>query len=201
MPKLLILFAHPVLERSRVHIELIRAAQKVKGVTINDLYQRYPDFDIDIEREKQLLDTHNIVIWQHPFYWYSAPPLLRQWQDLVLEHGWAYGRNGTALRGKQLFNVVTTGAGADAYQAGGFNKYSIHEYLRPFERTAELCGMHYWPPFWIAGVHGMTKEHIRQYADQYLNLLHVLTRDVVSNNEVRKHVLLNDFISEATTYL
>ncbi|MDF7639407.1 NAD(P)H-dependent oxidoreductase [Lactobacillus sp. ESL0791] len=29
---------------------------------------------------------------QFPFYWYSCPPLLKKWEDDVLEHGWAAAR-------------------------------------------------------------------------------------------------------------
>src|SRR3989337_1253390 len=133
MSSILILFAHPLLEKSRIHNQLLKQATQVQGVTINDLYQNYPDFDIDVRREKKLLLAHDIIIWQHPFYWYSSPALLKQWQDLVLEHGWAYGKNGTALTGKRIFNVFTSGGTAKAYKRGGYNKYPVHEYLRPFE--------------------------------------------------------------------
>ena len=91
MAKVLILFAHPALEKSRVNKRLILAAGNIDNITLNDLYEEYPDFDIDIKREQQLLIEHDLIILQHPFYWYSTPALLKQWEDLVLEHGWAYG--------------------------------------------------------------------------------------------------------------
>ena len=65
------------------------AAAANPRVTVHDLYEAYPDFDIDAEQ--RLLEAHDIVIFQQPFYWYSVPPLIKQWCDLVLEHGWAYG--------------------------------------------------------------------------------------------------------------
>ncbi len=43
--------------------------------------------------------------------WYSVPPLMKLWMDKVLSHGWAYGHNGIALRGKSLLWAVTTGGG------------------------------------------------------------------------------------------
>lgn len=191
MSSLLILFAHPLVEKSRVHVELIKAAGSVSGVTINDLYENYPEFDVDIEREKKLLLDHDILIWQHPFYWYSAPGILKQWQDMVLEHGWAYGKKGRALQGKKVFNVFTSGAGENTYQPGGFNKYSIHQYLLPFERTAELCRMSYWPPYWIHGVHRMDAGGIQQHCRQYKNMLTALRDDVFSEAEIRSHPLMN----------
>ena len=100
MLKLLIVFAHPALERSRVNRRLVEAIGDLEGVAVHDLYEAYPEFDIDVRREQELLAAHDVIVLQHPFYWYSAPAILKEWQDLVLEHGWAYGRNGTALRGK-----------------------------------------------------------------------------------------------------
>ena len=194
MSSILILFAHPLLEKSRVHSELLKKAKTVEGVTINDLYERYPDFDIDVEREKKLLTGHDIIVWQHPFYWYSAPPLLKQWQDLVLEHGWAYGKKGTALAGKKIFNVLTSGGSMEAYQQEGFHKYSIHDFLKPFERTAELCRMSYWPPFWIHGVHRMEMDMIKQHSEQYKNLLTAFAKNIFSEEEINGQSLLNDLV-------
>lgn len=192
MSNVLILLTHPLLEKSRVHNELLRQAKNVQQVTINDLYENYPDFDIDVDREKELLLSHDIIIWQHPFYWYSSPPLLKQWLDLVLEHGWAYGKRGTALRGKKIFNVLTSGGGAEAYQVGSHNKYPIQDFLRPFEQTARLCGMIYWPPFWVHGVHRMDINDIKPYSVQYKKLLEALITDQLSEEEIRSATFLNN---------
>lgn len=201
MSAVLILFAHPLLEKSRVHSELLLHAKTVTGVTINDLYQNYPDFDIDTTREKNLLLSHDIIIWQHPFYWYSSPALLKQWQDLVLEHGWAYGKKGNAVAGKKIFNTLTSGGGSDAYRYGGYNKYPVHDYLRPFEKTAELCHMTYWPPFWVHGVHRMGPDLIKQYAENYKDLLNALTSGLFSEEEILKAPLLNNLFSINSTPL
>lgn len=193
MAKVLILFAHPLLENSRVHTALLNAVKGIKGVTINDLYEQYPDFDIDKEREKALLLAHDIIIWQHPFYWYSAPALLKQWQDLVLEHGWAYGKYGQALAGKKVFNVFSSGGSSAAYEPGGRNQYPIQLFLIPFERTAALCRMQYWPPFWIAGVHKMDADVIQAHATRYQSLLQLLTKDALPYADIESLYLLNDF--------
>src|SRR6187402_1058580 len=102
--KTLILFAHPRLEKSRTNRALLARIPNHPDLFFNDLYEAYPDFNVDVEREKDLLIKHDVIIWQHPFFWYSCPPLLKQWIDLVLELGWAYGPNGNALKGKIIFN-------------------------------------------------------------------------------------------------
>ncbi|MDQ3277549.1 MAG: NAD(P)H-dependent oxidoreductase [Bacteroidota bacterium] len=191
MAKVLVLFAHPLLEKSRVHVELLKSAKAVNSITVIDLYEHYPDFDIDVKREQALLLEHDIIVWQHPLYWYSCPPLLKQWLDLVLEHGWAYGKKGFALAGKRAFSVLSSGGSLEAYQYSGYNKYPIQDYLRPFERTAELCRMAYWPPYWVHSVHRMEAAQIKQYAEQYKNLLTALTKDIFSNEEISSQQLMN----------
>ena len=58
MARVLINFAHPALERSRIHSQLVRAIKNVPGITFNDLYEQYPDLDIDVAREQKLLEQH-----------------------------------------------------------------------------------------------------------------------------------------------
>jgi glutathione-regulated potassium-efflux system ancillary protein KefG len=198
MSRILVLFAHPVLEKSRVQLSLLNAITGLENVTINDLYEQYPDFDIDVRKEKKLLLANDIIIWQHPFYWYSSPALLKQWQDLVLEHGWAYGKNGTALAGKKIFNVLTSGGSAKAYKKDGYNKYPIYEYLKPFEQTANLCNMSYWPPFWVPGVHKMEKLQIEKYSSQYRELLIGLRDEQITEEEILKLPFLNQLFSVNT---
>lgn len=171
MPGVLIQFAHPALEKSRVNRVLLDAAQGLPGVTVNDLYEAYPDFDVDVDREQELLLRHDFILLHHPFYWYSAPALVKQWEDLVLEHGWAYGREGTALRGKHLMNVVTTGGRAEAYQPEGHNRFTIRQFLAPFEQTARLCKMSYLPPFVVHGTHRLNEAGIEAAAERYRALL------------------------------
>ncbi len=152
--RVLVLFAHPALQKSRVNRRLAAAAAAVPGVTLHDLYEAYPDFHVDVPREQALLLAHDAVVFQHPFYWYSCPALLKEWQDLVLAPGFAYGPGGDRLRGKRFLSAITTGGGAAAYTHGGHNRFTIGELLAPFEQTAHLCGMVWQEPF---VVHGATR--------------------------------------------
>lgn len=147
MRRVLVLFAHPVLERSRVNRRLVEAIRGIDGVTIHDLYEVYPTMAIDVRREQALLLEHDAIVFQHPFYWYSAPAILKEWQDLVLEHGWAYGEGGNHLRGKITLNAITTGGPEQAYRRGGYNRFTIRELMTPWDQTAYLCGMRFLAPF------------------------------------------------------
>ena len=132
MSRILILFAHPRLQNSRTHARLIQGFDKIPHLTFHDLYETYPDFDIDVEFEQDLLLNHDVFVMQFPFYWYSSPPILKQWIDLVFEHGWAYGQKGKALKGKKLMAAISTGGRQEAYQNGGFNRFTIREFMSPF---------------------------------------------------------------------
>jgi glutathione-regulated potassium-efflux system ancillary protein KefG len=195
MNRILILFAHPAFERSRAQKSLIEAISKLDGITIHDLYENYPEFDIDVEKEKQLLLQHPVIVWQHPLFWYSGPALLKQWQDLVLEHGWAYGKEGYALDGKKIFNAITSGGEMDAYRPEGLQRSTIKDFLLPFERTAQLCRMTYLPPFWVPGTHKLNPEQIRKYSDQYRNLLIRIRDTDPDDKEMPAVAFLNDLIT------
>jgi glutathione-regulated potassium-efflux system ancillary protein KefG len=171
MPRILIQFAHPALERSRVHRRMLAVLPRREGITLNDLYEEYPDFDIDVPREQALLLAHDVIVFQHPFFWYSTPPLLKQWEDLVLEHGWAYGRDGRALIDKQVLHVISTGGREEAYQHEGLNRFTMRELLAPLEQTASLCGMVWAPPYVIHGTHRMGEPQIDVEAARYARLL------------------------------
>ncbi len=149
--RVLILFAHPALQKSRVNRKLIAAVQNMENVTIRDLYEEYPDFFVDVHREQALLLSHDIIVFQHPFYWYSCPALLKQWEDLVLQYGFAFGAQGTKLNGKWALAAITTGGPISAYQRDGYNYFTLRELLTPFEQTVRFCGMVYLPPFVISG--------------------------------------------------
>lgn len=172
--KVLVLFAHPAFERSRVNKALVAAARAVEGVRVHDLYEAYPDLHIDVPREQALLEEAAVVVWQHPVLWYSTPAILKEWQDLVLEHGWAYGSLGTALRGKRLVSAVTTGGPAQAYSGEISGRYTLRQLFAPIEQTAALCGMEYGPLFAVHGTHGISAEEIDARAAAYARLLEEL---------------------------
>jgi glutathione-regulated potassium-efflux system ancillary protein KefG len=117
-------------------------------------------------------------VFQHPFYWYSTPAILKEWQDLVLQHGWAYGVGGTHLRGKITLNVVSTGGPATAYQRGGYNRFSVRELLAPWDQTAYLCGMRFLAPFVVHGALKVASDaDVAASRASYVRLLEALRDD------------------------
>ena len=191
--KILLLFAHPALHKSRVNIKMLEAVKDIGDVTFQNLYEEYPDFHIDVEKEQRLLLEHDIIIWHHPFYWYSAPAILKEWIDLVLQHGFAYGRSGTALKGKQVMSAITTGGRREAYHPEGFNRFTISQFLAPFDRTVTLCYMEYLPPFVVFGSHLLTEAEIKASATDYRQILLFLRDGRYVGSEVRPE-FMNDLL-------
>ena len=189
--RILVLFAHPALEKSRLNLRLGEAVRNLPGVTFRDLYELYPDFDVDISREQEVLESHDVIVLQHPFFWYSIPALLKEWLDLVLEHGWAYGSAGTALAGKRAMSAVTTGGREDAYAPGGYNGHTMGEFLVPIRQTFSLCGVDYLPPFVVHGAHGMSQRRILEHAAEYRGVVKGLRDGMVDLDAAREHPRLN----------
>jgi glutathione-regulated potassium-efflux system ancillary protein KefG len=163
----LLVVAHPALERSRANLRMMRAAGQVAGVVLHDLYEVYPTFTIDVRAEQRRLAEHAVIGLQFPLYWYSTPALLKEWLDLVWLHGFAYGAGGEALRGKRLFLACTTGGPAEAYGPQGHNRFTVEEFLRPLEQTAYLCGMDWEKPFVLYAAAARSDAELGDIADSY----------------------------------
>jgi glutathione-regulated potassium-efflux system ancillary protein KefF len=148
---ILVLYAHPSPQRSPVSRRLAETARELPNVVLQDLYETYPDFDIDGERERALLEAAHLVVFLHPIRWYGMPSMLKEWMEVVLVPGWAYGKGRGALRGKGWWLVTTTGSGPEAYQAGGLHGRPFSDFLAPMEQAAALCGMDWIAPLVMHG--------------------------------------------------
>ncbi|NVK54821.1 MAG: NAD(P)H-dependent oxidoreductase [Alteromonadaceae bacterium] len=157
--KILVLFAHPSQAQSEVNVAMFSVARQHHAVTAIDLYAEYPDFNINIGKEQARLLAHDIIIFQFPMYWYSTPSILKEWQDLVLEYGFAYGKTGTALAGKRFFCALSAGGREEAFQSDGFNHFTLRELLQPLEQMADITRMVYLAPFALFGSRTAKEEH------------------------------------------
>lgn len=197
MKEILILFAHPAFKRSITNAALRKAVEGLEGITFHDLYSHYPDFLIDIDNEQYLCEKHDIIVLQHPFYWYSTPALLKEWFDLVLEHGWAYGKTGNALAGKYMLQALTAGGDVESYRKNGQHTYTIGELITPMRATANLCGMTWLPPFAILGVHrGLPFEEITRHAEDYRQVLVALRDERIDLRKATRRDFLNDWVEK-----
>ncbi|MHC5249501.1 NAD(P)H-dependent oxidoreductase [Enterococcus sp. LJL90] len=169
--KTLVELFHPNLQASIVNRRLAEAANVKENVTIRNLYELYPDFKIDVEEEQRHLLAADRIVLQFPMYWYSSPALVKQWEDAVLEYGWAYGTNGDQLKNKELLIAVTPGAPAENYVHDGPFKYTVHDLLRPFQATSNLIGTRFVKPFVVTGASSIQADILEQQAAAYAEYL------------------------------
>lgn len=159
--KTLVLTAHPNLETSRINRAWFEALSAAKGVTARDLTAiGGAEMVFDLKAEQALLLAHDRIVFQFPFYWYFAPPVMKAWMDQVLSYGFAYGPGGDKLKGREFLLLVSTGGPADSYHAGGYNNFSMDELLKPFQQTVLLTGMTYLRPYIAHGMAVATDEQI-----------------------------------------
>ena len=165
-PTVALIYAHPAAERSLANRELLTAIEDLAFVARRPLYDLYPDFDIDAESEREHLEAVDLIVIQHPVYWYSMPALLKQWLDEVFAMGWAYGAGGTALAGKHLQWVVTTGADFRAYAPDGPHGHPFEVFSASMRQTALFCGMHWDEPIVVHDAHA-DQAQVRSAGERY----------------------------------
>lgn len=168
--KTVVVIAHPNLQHSRINRYFMEKLQE-KGIQSYNLYDKYPDEKINIDDEQKILENADRIVLQFPFYWYSAPSLLKKWIDLIMTHGWAFGTEGTSLKDKPFMIAVSTGGPSDAYTPQGYNKYPIQDLLLPYRAMANLTKMNYQDPFVISGVRTLSDEQLFAETEKYLEIL------------------------------
>ncbi|MDI4649815.1 NAD(P)H-dependent oxidoreductase [Cohnella hashimotonis] len=184
--KTLVIVAHPNLSQSKINRAWTERAKQLPDTTVHELYRAYPDGRIDVRGEQALLDVHDRIIFQYPLYWYSTPPLLKQWFDEVLEPGWAFGPGGVHLKDKEIGIAISTAGTAASYRPGGYNLFTIRDIAKPVEALANYVGAHYLPPFAIHDARHVTDEQLAESEAEYVHHLATARRvgaaDLVANN-------------------
>ena len=165
--KVLIVLAHPAFHKSRANRALIEAASAMEGVSVRDLYELYPDFLVDVRAEQAALEAHQALVLQHPLHLFSCPALGKEWLDVVLSHGWAYGEGERALVGMNWMQAVTSGLREGWAAEKGLERYELRELLRPFEATALLCGMQWREPFMLHARQAQSASDVAHAAEAY----------------------------------
>ena len=105
---IVVYFAHLSLEQSVINSAMNKAIRDIHGLEFRNLQDLYPDFFIDVTTEQDILRSADLIVFQHPIYWYSTPAILKHFLDTVLLRGFAYD-GGTALENKDFLLAVSTG--------------------------------------------------------------------------------------------
>ncbi|HBU80683.1 MAG TPA: flavodoxin family protein [Paenibacillus sp.] len=173
MLKTLVIVAHPNMETSVINKRWIEELQQYpEKYTIHELYKVYPDGHINVQQEQQLIESHDELILQFPFYWFSSPPLLKQWLDDVFTYGWAYGSKGDKLQQRKVALAVSAGIKEVDYTEEGKYRYTLGQLLSPFETTMLYCDADYRSFFAFYGAeHEPASSELEQSVQDYLNFI------------------------------
>jgi putative NADPH-quinone reductase len=178
MARTIVYYAHPGHRYSRVNKEMARVAESREDVTFVDLYKEYPRTNINVDKEQERLLSHDVIIFQHPLFWYSVPSLVKEWIDLVLEHGFAFGHGGDKLSGKILMNAISAAGPDSAYTNEGYQHYPLRTFLTPLEQTARLCHMRYAAPYVLYSALNVSEtEGIPAHVNGYMAMLNAICSD------------------------
>jgi glutathione-regulated potassium-efflux system ancillary protein KefF len=184
---ILVVFAHPYPDRSRANRAALGAVHDLPGLEVRSLYDLYPDFAIDVEVEQEALLRADVVVWQHPMYWYSVPALLKHWFDKVLSRGWAYGDGGTALRGKRCLWVTSTGGGPEAFTPAGMHAFPFESFVPAVQQTARFCGMVWEEPLVLHAAHHVSGVDLDLHVQRYRERLQALAASIDAGSGARPY--------------
>lgn len=142
MKNVVIVSGHPDLKNSVANKTILdEIAAQYPQAEIRKLCELYPDYKFDIKAEQAALEKADIIVFVYPMHWYGTPGLLKLYIDKVMEHGWAYGSQGTALAGKAFLVSVTTGVPEAGFSAKGFVGHTVEELTFPVAKFAEMAKM------------------------------------------------------------
>jgi len=135
----------------------------------------------DIQGELDKLLWADLVIFNFPIYWFSAPAILKGWFDRVLVSGICYGGkrfyDQGGLAGKKALVTVTLG-GRDHMFGEGAIHGPLEDMLRPILRgTLAYTGMSVLPPFVAWHVPYISTEARQDFLRQYQERLQHLEND------------------------
>lgn len=167
-----LILAHPNFAASNANRALVDAVKDLPNVDVADLHALYPDGMIDAEAEAARLIAADRLVLQFPMYWYSTPPILKQWQDSVLTPIlYIHPEIGARLKGLPLQVVTTTNGEPEAYREDGRVGFTVEQLLAPLHATARRTGLVWETPFVVHDMRAPSAEALAFHATRYRALL------------------------------
>lgn len=164
--KTLVIVSHPYPEQSHAIKGLQAAVAQLPDVTVRNLEALYGHDTqaFDVAAEQRASEAADRIVLLFPIHWFNLTPMLKAYLNQVWAYGWAFGPDGTALKGKQMLVAATAGATAHTYSAAGLIQSSIEEVLTPLKACALYVGMDYAQPLAFYGAMGAQGELLDGFA-------------------------------------
>ena len=171
----LVIYSHTYHSQSHAGKAILEVLEAQPGITVRKLEELYPDNrPIDIAAEQAALVAADVIVFQHPLFWFATPALMKRYIDEVFQYGFAYGTGGDKLKGKKFIHSYTTGSGAATYEGTEFDTALV----APLKCTAAYTQMDYVGAFPLYGQLSLTNPNIaqeaREHAEKLVSLLKTL---------------------------
>ena len=178
--QVVVLLTHPNIKESRANKALMDAISDMGEVAIYNLYEMRVEDAFNAEIWSTIISHASALVFQFPFYWMSAPSLLKRWLDEVF----TYLAKTPAVAGKTLMVVTTVGSEHDAYRSGGRNRFTVDELLRPYQASAVHAGMIWQTPLVVYGMGtSEASKNIAEGINCYKQRIEALVKkDIFSDN-------------------
>jgi len=168
LQNVLIISGHPNLKSSRANRVILETlAASDLNAEIRYLDKLYASGAIDVASEQKRMEDADVIVFQFPLYWYAAPAILKQWMEDVYTFDFAFGPEGSKLKGKKFLASTTVGSGEEKYAPSESKSSckSIETFLRPLTELAKFSEMKALDPIYsfkmayITGVHTDDDNH------------------------------------------
>lgn len=173
--KTLVVTSHPYPDQSNAIKALQQAASGLADVEVRNLEALYGSNlnAFDITAEQRACEMAERIVFLFPIHWFNLTPMLKAYMNHVWAYGWAFGPDGTALRGKELLAVVTAGAAEPTYSAAGLVQSTIEEVLTPLKASALYVGLRYAKPLAFFAAMGLPAAQLNAIGDSFVKRLSV----------------------------
>lgn len=167
--KILVIYSHSYPEQSVSGKAILEVFGQDAEVAVRNLEELYPEGTaIDVATEQAELVRADVIVFQHPVFWFNIPSRLKRWMDDVLQYGFAYGTGGDKLHGKKFYHSYTTGAPSETYAKGS----ELEQALQLSVKTSALyCGMDYQGAFPCYGQLALTNPNTASLAKAHAEAL------------------------------
>ena len=170
--KTLIIVGHPNIEQSIINKRWIEELQKHQDIfTVHNIAEYYPDEKINVEKEQQLIEAHEKLVWQYPFYNINSPAILKKWIENVITFGWAFGPNGNKLENKSFALAISTGAKKNDFQLNGKYQASFEDLILPFKTIALHTKMNYKGYFALHDSRNISEKALETNSQEYVHFI------------------------------
>ena len=163
--KTLVIVSHPYLNNSTSIKALQNTCVTISDVTVRNLESIYGNNidKIDAGIEQAACAEVERIVFMFPVHWFNLTPMLKAYLNEVWTYGWAFGPEGTALKGKEMLVVTTAGATSNMYSENGLIQSTIQEVLTPMKACALYVGMTYTAPLYFFEAMGASVEKLDEF--------------------------------------